>query len=642
MRKIQFFSPINGTFSYKISEIENRFKELDKKPNLDINDFLELYSAKLYLENELYLTECNEEKKNELKHKAASIWQKIKEFFLQLDTKSLNALFDRIDSMYVKHFWKIIDQLKIYENINNESIKSILVSHPKEIRNILKQQRLVKVYSNCIRDFLISNPNTAELLLAEEDNSKTKNKFYFPVSLTNIDKEKIINDYLNLDSPNLNYVNLVLYAKENPSLMISDKTKLRAKQTYNRITEEFLNSDQSSTQTYAIEVGTVDTQDELVIKKRISNTYKITYQVEAFIEILRKEDLTLLFHNLFEYTDRQGLITLVNKESETSSIEKIFMRSKNEYSTGITFSRKCSISIAQIALAISLLKNQSKSISTLIDNQMIKLSSYDKELSNLHFTMPNGDLSHEDSIKILAPSLDSLLKQYSFYINDSEIDFDLLEISSKPVTFGNIKSKIRTKYIYPNRDSKIEGLFNIFFSDQSILHYIAPYDDKYDCFYDLLVNEKNLRYSNFQGYQKDTLDFLISENLLLLENREYLKIKNEYRLIIIGNLYRNGVVSYWHFPPTFRKEMDDLLIQGFCYSESKLFTKDEVTYLNYYLNKKEYTDGPDLRNKYLHGTNINSKSNKEMDYFMYLRIVIICLLKIEDDLLITTDIQKYQ
>lgn len=77
--------------------------------------------------------------------------------------------------------------------------------------------------------------------------------------------------------------------------------------------------------------------------------------------------------------------------------------------------------------------------------------------------------------------------------------------------------------------------------------------------------------------------------------------------------------------------------QGVCYAESKLFTKHEVTYLNYYLNKKEFTDGPDLRNKYLHGTNIDSDKSSQNDYLMYLRIVILCLLKIEDDLMLAAE-----
>jgi hypothetical protein len=66
--------------------------------------------------------------------------------------------------------------------------------------------------------------------------------------------------------------------------------------------------------------------------------------------------------------------------------------------------------------------------------------------------------------------------------------------------------------------------------------------------------------------------------------------------------------------------------------ENTLFTKEERRYLNYYLNQKEFSNGLDLRNKYLHGTNSSSVDEQQNDYLMLLKLVILVVHKIKDDL----------
>lgn len=123
--------------------------------------------------------------------------------------------------------------------------------------------------------------------------------------------------------------------------------------------------------------------------------------------------------------------------------------------------------------------------------------------------MPSSVLPNDEQIRIVAPALESLLNQYSLYIDDGEIDFELLEISSKPISFGSIKSIVATKYIYPILDSKLGQLFYTFFSDQSILHYVKPYKEKYNSFYHLLIHEKNISYNHIMTLKIIKREWLI-------------------------------------------------------------------------------------------------------------------------------------
>jgi hypothetical protein len=79
-----------------------------------------------------------------------------------------------------------------------------------------------------------------------------------------------------------------------------------------------------------------------------------------------------------------------------------------------------------------------------------------------------------------------------------------------------------------------------------------------------------------------------------------------------------------------------MAIENIILFESSLFSKPEQAYFNYFLNKSEFTNGLDLRNSYLHGTQANPDDRQEHEYayFTYLKLLVLALLKIEDDLII--------
>ena len=62
-----------------------------------------------------------------------------------------------------------------------------------------------------------------------------------------------------------------------------------------------------------------------------------------------------------------------------------------------------------------------------------------------------------------------------------------------------------------------------------------------------------------------------------------------------------------------------------------LFSKPEADYLNYVLNRSEFSNGLDLRNKYIHDTNSLKEEVFYNDYYLLLRILVLIALKIQDE-----------
>ena len=77
--------------------------------------------------------------------------------------------------------------------------------------------------------------------------------------------------------------------------------------------------------------------------------------------------------------------------------------------------------------------------------------------------------------------------------------------------------------------------------------------------------------------------------------------------------------------------IDELLNCNELRVENSLFTINEQRYLNYVLNRAEFGNGLDLRNKYVHGTYSLNLNRQESDYIELLKVMILIIIKINEE-----------
>ncbi len=185
------------------------------------------------------------------------------------------------------------------------------------------------------------------------------------------------------------------------------------------------------------------------------------------------------------------------------------------------------------------------------------------------------------------------------------------------------------------------GCSNLFFSDQTLLAYVEPFkEEKYHTFFDLLINEQ-VSFNNYEEYQKPKLNYLIDKGFIIINDKGFIQIENLERLFVLKDLHDNEFASLYRYPIEFQKEVLKMSNENIVFFESSLFSKTEQSYFNYFLNKSEFTNGLDLRNSYLHGTQANPDeiSKHEGAYVTYLKLLVLTLLKIDDDLEISKSIK---
>ncbi len=631
--RVYFYSVHDGACYSNIKLADKILENFSPSNAYDINEIIELYQVKLYIDNEVFLTKWTEQDKEEIKEKVKNIWSVIVQFWNKINTGNLIHLFSQLECWTLQDsFWQLTTNISIYKRFDNDVFTKLINSKDCSIRAILHHEKLVKHFSTIIRNYLLNYDKSAELLLSQfvEKHDRDRDDYFFPKSLSIKDREDIISRYLDDNEANLNFVRLALNIKKSDNLDISDRTRLKAKRLENKLNKEIL--DKNGGALFGIQVGFSDDQEEPLKMEKDGSTDIFTYSTQ---HILKKDNpIVYLAHfvGLFFYLDRQNCISLVSKNSEFGTIEKLFTKSKNEYPVGPVFNRKETLSLAQIFLYDKILnQNQKQSIENIIQYHIVEHLDECFGLKGFRFSLPSNGTSYFERIRTLLAEYDVLLRQYKLYKEDGFIDNELLCMSSSTYSLSQIPSFIHKKYCYLH-DNKLALPIHLLFSDQSGLSYVEPFkESKYHCLYDLIINEEVL-YGNFKSYQFDRLHHLFEPGYLFVDHTGIVRIKDKHQLFILKQLYTEEVLSYWRYPEECKVIIDKMADEGILYFEDTLFNKLEQSYFNYYLNKKEFTNGLDLRNSFMHGTNPNSENELINLYYVLLKIIVLTILKIDDDL----------
>lgn len=538
------------------------------------------------------------------------------------------------------HFGNYFQPSKIYKRISNNSFNSLITGTKVDYRSILQQETLVDYYKEEIRQLLLQHPKSAELILAEyvEEQKHYAKRLYFPKCLTIKEREDILLQYLDSPHPNLNFVTLILNTRKQDNLHVSVKTKRKAKEVEKRLKEEM--ADNAYMIDAGVDVSFSNIQDKPLISKSENNIDSYSYSRGYIFKYDHPCYYLNIIADLFEYFDEQCCINLISKPSELNFLESTSISSKYEYKTGLIFLRKDQLSLLQIVLyEHELQQYKNTSLENVIQYYITEYIQSKYNITGFRFAIPSKESSYLEKIRMLLPELDYFLRQFKILCEEREIDHELLEMNSELFGLSQIPSLIQNKYVYRNQD-KLSRQINLLFSDQSILcHFDSLGKREYNCFFDIIINE-TINYNELYNFQKEQIDFLIENDLLTKYQNGNIGIINKNNLFILEQLHIHGVLNYWHYEEKCREIIDQYIKEDILYIEDTLFNKFECDYFNYYMNMKQFTNGMDLRNRFSHGTNPISENEIRYSYFILMRIIVLMILKVDDDLLLNSKINK--
>lgn len=632
-RGVEYYKGPDLAKGYMLDKAKEVYEELAIGHTIEnINEAIELYNIIKYVKDDTFLLYLGEEEE----------WLKEKDGIAKsLVGKYINhhsdilAEYEEVDFEYKECFWEIIEKRKL-SDITESRFKVFLDKLDVFAWQIFKQYKLVMKYDVELREYMLINPEGSTNLLLDKyllKHRSEREESYLPQSLTTEDKEQIISTYIDLDKPNLNYTRLLSNVQNTKEFALDTRVKLKAKRVSERLERELF-KDGSGRGTEII----------VEFKENVEGTVKQHFTLSKVGTEVDKEWLesnldnpTLLnnFIYIFEFVNNDMVSKFPYNEIYASVFERFGFAHEKEYKTCTAFSIRESLSLAQMHVYYSFLKSKNKDLEAIIEwffNVYLKEEFY---IEDFTIKLPPIDNPNFEKCKSIFPTIESIIKKYRFYLEDGYIDEELVQMESKPLPFSECPSMTKDRYVYiaPNNDEAII-LRNIMFSDQSNLTYFPNYGDiQYNTLIERLTTDK-LYLHDIEEYQKSSLDWLIEHDYVTVNDDNEIVLVNRNRTLIHYYIHINGVIVTSKLSDALKQEVDKLLNERVLVSENTLLTRQESDYIDYYLNKKNFINGYDLRNKYLHGTSSSYENENEhyVNYLHALRLLITIMIKINDDL----------
>ena len=342
------------------------------------------------------------------------------------------------------------------------------------------------------------------------------------------------------------------------------------------------------------------------------------------------------FIYIFEFVDYPQMRCLhIAKESESNVFERT-MQSKSSRMYPVNHIFRFADGLAQMQMHAYygfLLQNNIR-YEDVLEWFFTKYLQEEFGCPEMRASFPSDGTSYCEKCITVCSLLDSVLKQFSLYVETGEIDFELLSMIQGSKKFGDIPSLVKNKYIY-GVGNTLNNLKNTMFSDQCMLSFIPRIHNEgktYSRFFDLLYNEK-VYLSDYHEHYIPTINCLEENGLITIEKCGLIQLGDIYKIAILHDLFHYNVISKWHFDPQAFSTIQEWIDADMLVEKSSLLTQQEVNYFDYILNNAEYDNGLQLRNKYAHGNQlaITDENEHKNNYYYFLRIFTILAIKINDD-----------
>jgi hypothetical protein len=619
-----------GWYIPRVAELAERFDP--KKVATNIEDVLELHNVQQYLEHGLLPSAYNEDERNQAKARIPQIRSAVARFFSTIDNTNFAAVVAGVGREYHGDLLDLLGRNKAFERCDSVTVLQALTAAGVHLGELLASKKLVRAYDVEMRDELRASSWGAEHLVRKDLQDDARGEIHIPSSFTAVDARELLESYIDSENPNPNYVGLIALAKENPQAGIDAKLKLRAKRRNDEMTAKFF--DQNRGFKASCEVGISGTQDEPVVFEMDPSeelVARYTYSSRWLDETCDNPSILNNFQHLFDFVDYQALLSLPSYPAYLGVMEQLIgTTGKTEYKIGAAFRAIDMSSLLQTRMYHHFLESKDIELEQVISWFFEEYLVEEFAALNFSFTPSDKGTSYLHKVRHLFAEMESVANQFSLFAKDGELDRDLLAMGTEQVRYKEMPSLLYGKYVCPSEGGEIAGILHLLFSDQSTLNYIS--ESLYANNAASLLLENRVAYDDFEDYQKPSVDHLINRGVLD-DTGIQVRLRSMEQYHILQALFNTQATSYYHLSDVGRAEADAMVAKGWVTRSSSLLTDAEGKYFNYFLNGVDFSNGPQLRNKYLHGSlaNADGEDANYNTYITALRLTVALVIKINDD-----------
>lgn len=643
--RVQYYNNLDMADGYMLDKSISLVSSFDSQNKYDVNDIIELFNAiRNIRKNKNVLSSSVSVNWANIEQQVSSIKKQIGVLFSVLSTATIVEYYKNVIPMYVDDFWSIFEEYKVYERIAIDDFKFFLDDHFL-LSCVTKHKQIISKYDETIKEYMLTNIKESVQVLIEKHFSLSKRaQVYLPNSLTLENIEKIFDDYVSSEDSNPNMLELIAYLPQQKECPISDLTRTHAKEKRDLYVENFFNQRKGAVFTTDILVQiTNDISETIGSDIKYDNT-KLSMSISKDW-IKNNTDYPTLLNNfiyLLGIVDSQARICNIYKHSQAGLFEVLFSTNnqyQKMYPKGSSFDLLNNLIVmAVMGYSEFLHKECNIRIENIIEWFFSTYLKKEFRIDNFYAFLPSQESTYLEKCRSICCEMESVIKQYSSYVRFREINHNLIENFSNPTIFEEIPSLVNNKYVYLQK--KGISIANLLFSAQTLSFIPNKESLNKECFYDLIKNTE-VYFDDYADFQKGQINYLVEQKVISIDSSGIIRLVDKKEISILKDIYSNefGVNPYYK-SKGLQDTINGMLDKEWIKVESSLLSKNEVDYFNYYLNKRDFSNGLDLRNRYLHGTQpkrgVDSDLHK-INYYTLMMLLIVLVIKINDELCAEND-----
>jgi hypothetical protein len=619
-----------GYHAHRVSEIALAF-DVNSPPEA-LTDVLELHNVGQYIQHGVFEGAAVPDKRDQILARLPQILATVGRYFGTLDAEHFASVVKGVEPEFHSDFLDLLGRGGFFNRCSGHAALAALDAASFHLADFLRNKALVVAYDLELRNRLLSYRFAGELVVRKYLEKDARDDTIIPKSFTQTDGRRVIEDYINDDLANLNYVRLIANAPDIPAAGIDAKLRLRAKRRSDELTAELFK--QGTGIRSGVEVAVSEDLQEPVLEE-IDNsdgwTQRLTYSAKWLTHTLDYPSVLNNFQHLFAFVDHEVILNLPSYPSAFGFMDRFAgVTGKTEYKVGSAFRIIDSASLLQTQMYSRWLDSRGVELEDVIrwfcDTYLVE----EFGAKNFSFVPSASASGYLHKVRHLFAEMESLANQYTSYVENGELDRELLAIGSDQVRYRTIPSLVAGKYLSSTSSEEIAQVLHLLFSDQSSLCYIDETLKSESAARLIQLNE--VAYESFHEYQRRDLDYLLRSGILANTGRR-LTFASVEQLYLLLQLNKVQSASYYHLSPRGRIQADEMIEKGWLSRNSSLLTEAEGDYFNYILNRVSFSNGPNLRNLYQHGSQGGADDSDHYGaYLTALRMAVALVLKINDDL----------
>lgn len=601
----------------------------DASNNYDLNQVIELSNIVQIVRSVECPTNISPEKFNEYRKETDAISRFVSSYFQQLDLSDVESIFQSIWAYYPLDMLELLDHFDLLKKIPDSSVQNLLNKKLVSLIHILNCKKWVKKYNQVITDCMMKNKDAAEIIIKYYlvKDSREREDVTFPKALTEEKKISILNYYVNdAFEADSDYLELIENAPIIQGLDIDDKLRLKAKKAKEKSLEKYF--EENGYVPYACTAVFQETDEDK--EESYNEKDRHAYFIYSKKWIREHLDFPTLLNNFIFLLDFFDLELRSKFALRKKSIIDEFLgeiEGIKHYPINTRFKNSQMICHEVLSEYVNELGYYGISVEDLIDYFFKEYLKENFDISDFEFKKPSKTASLDERIKLLFVEIDNLLKQLKYYREDGCIDEDLMSISSKPVGIGELKSFQEQKYAYAKGKDLKEEMRLLF---KFCLMFGVNFAWKNHNPLVQIIVKDHLFITDLAKPAQERINWLIERGSLCLRADGSLGL-NVVRCNLLYDLYEKEVVCFAHQPVEAKEILEKLKNADEIDVDDTLFSRQEINYFNFVMNKKEFSNGMDLRNAFLHGSFRGTEQDLQHAYIEALKILIMIVVKANEE-----------